>query len=76
MTFLCPQVWDPVTKQSTDEKVNIGQVYEEFNSSVSHDFRCRKETKLNAFTVPGVDVPETCEYLKVKISFLVLNISY
>lgn len=61
------QVIDPITKQPTNKEVDFNDLYEEFNNYFPHDFKCRKVTKHFAFNVPGVKVPQTCEYLQVKL---------
>lgn len=59
------QSLDPMTKQPTGNEMNFSDVYAEVNSYFNHDFKCRKVTKHFAFNVPGVKVPQTCEYLQV-----------
>lgn len=59
------QALDPMTKQSTEELVTLGDVYNEFNAYVTHTTRMKKVTKNFAFNVPGVQVPPTCEYMQV-----------
>lgn len=54
-----------MTKQSTEELVTLGDVYNEFNAYVPHTTRMKKVTKNFAFNVPGVQVPPTCEYMQV-----------
>lgn len=68
------QVLDPLTKQPTTDEVTMNDVYTEINSYLPHDFKSRRVTKHFAFNVPGVHVPQTCEYLQVcNIVSLVLD---
>lgn len=60
---------DPITKMKTNKEVAIGDMYTEFNDYLTHDFKCKKVNKHFAFSVPGVKVPQTCDYLQVYIYF-------
>lgn len=68
------QVLDPTTKQQTKQKVTFSDVYEEFNSTFSKDFKFKKVTKNFAFSIPNVHVPQSSEYLMVHSLFRVFNV--
>lgn len=60
------QALDADTKRPTNREVSWNDVYEELNANIPHNFRSKKVTKHFAFTVPDVDVPQTCEYMNVR----------
>lgn len=56
-------------KQSTDEPIKLGHLYDEFNKKISekyniNEFKSVKATKNYAFNIAGV--PDTCDYLEVR----------
>lgn len=51
--------------QETDKPVSMTDVYEEINDLINHTFKSRRVQKHFAFSVPGVDVPPTSDYLEV-----------
>lgn len=64
------QILDNITKRPTKTPVTFDDVYKEFNETITSaigitTFLSRKVTKHFAFTVPGVHVPATCEYMEV-----------
>lgn len=71
--YLLPREYalDPITKRPTKTPVKFLDVYSEFNETIAaavnvSTFRSRKISKNFAFTVPGVSVPATCDYLEVR----------
>lgn len=62
--------YDFKTKTETEEEVNMGDVYQEFEERLLKEinltsFSSRKVSKSFAFTVPDVDVPMESDYLEV-----------
>lgn len=71
--YLLPREFalDPITKRPTKTPVKFLDVYNEFNETIAAavnvtTFRSRKISKNFAYTVPGVAVPATCDYLEVR----------
>lgn len=62
------------TNKLTKQKVTFMDVYKEFTEVISTElglssFRSKRVTKHFAFQVPGVDVPQSCEYMEVSVAF-------
>lgn len=71
--YLLPRefIWDSVTRTETAESVTLNDVYNEFVNTIASElkittYRSKPVTKNFAATVPGVNVPETCEYIEVR----------
>lgn len=65
---------DPITKEKTKQKVELTDVYKEFEEVISteigvDEFRSKRVTKNFAYHPIGVDVPEVCEYIEVIFLF-------
>lgn len=69
--FLLPRKYalDPNTWEETSKEVTMGDVYQEFNDYCPHTFKSKRIEKHFAFNVPGVKVPQTSEYLQVRVRF-------
>ncbi|XP_055907057.1 DNA polymerase alpha catalytic subunit [Eupeodes corollae] len=73
--YLLPREYmlDPITKEKTNQKVELTDVYKEFEEVISteigvDEFRSKRVTKNFAYHPIGVDVPEVCEYIEIHYS--------
>lgn len=73
--FLLPREYmlDPITKEKTKQKVELTDVYKEFEEVISteigvEEFRSKRVTKNFAYHPIGIDVPEVCEYIEIHYS--------
>ncbi|XP_016991632.2 DNA polymerase alpha catalytic subunit isoform X1 [Drosophila rhopaloa] len=70
--YLLPRQFllDPISKETTKQKVTVADIYKEFDSEVASElklisFRSRKVSKNFAHHAIGIEVPQTCDYLEV-----------
>ncbi|KAH8337343.1 hypothetical protein KR059_007522, partial [Drosophila kikkawai] len=70
--YLLPRQFllDPISKEPTNQKVTVADIYKEFDSQVAsglklESFRSRKVSKSFAHHAIGIEVPQTCDYLEV-----------
>ncbi|XP_055377504.1 DNA polymerase alpha catalytic subunit isoform X2 [Condylostylus longicornis] len=71
--YLLPREYhyDMISLEPTKQKVTLTDVYNEFASEIApklgiKEFKSERVTKNFAFHLPGVDVPETCEYIEIR----------
>lgn len=62
---------DSITKEVTDIKVSLADVYNEFKNTISvqlklETFRARKICKNFAYHPIGIDIPKQCEYIEIR----------
>lgn len=59
--------------------VTLKDVYDEFSGSIANKYginvhKCKNVVKNFAFKIPNIDVPQTCEYLMVRVYFILLEL--
>lgn len=67
LLYLLPRKYklDPITMGETNEEVTMNDVYTEFNEHCKHTFKSKIVKKHFAFNVPGVNVPQTSQYMHI-----------